>query len=428
MHLILTLTPSLDLLATRVLPDGVPSRDLDIVCDDASLMPTAWNHPSNAVVACLDNTLSCYVVGSLALCEATLAMGCWCREITVHYVDAADVIGEPRLGKLSGNGMSAFRIQSYKAAKDGGYVIHYKKAEFLPQGEESYLNELRTILAKGNARPDRTGVGTVSLFARQLRFDLSDGTVPFLTTKALAWKAVLKELLWFIRGHTDSKELEAQGVKIWGGNTSRAFLDARGLTDYEEGDVGPMYGFAWRHFGAAYKGCKADYAGQGVDQLARLEAGLKADPTSRRHVMTTFDPSAVDQCVLYPCHGLVTQFYVEETQTGYAPQLSCHVYCRSQDMFLGQPFNIAGYAVLLALMAKRCGMKRGELVISTGDSHVYKNHLEAVEAQLKRPMLPFPLLEVSDTVVGKPWEAVDVQDFKVVGYLHGPAIRAPMAV
>lgn len=294
------------------------------------------------------------------------------------------------------------------------------------QGEKGYLGMLKDVIEKGSERPDRTGVGTRSLFAPPaLRFDISK-SIPLYTTKLVGFKTVLKELLWFIRGETDSKILEGQGVNIWRGNTTREFLDKRGLGHYEEGWVGPMYGFNWRHFGATYEGADADYTGKGYDQLSELVKGLREDPWSRRHMITTFDPSVVEQSVLAPCHGIVVQFYV--SQIGEGLGLSCHAYIRSNDLFLGNPFNVASYGAMTHLIAKMVEMVPVELVVSFGDAHVYLNHLSQVKEQIERKPLPFPALVVHESVKEKSFEEITIEDFEIVAYMSHPAIRAPMAV
>lgn len=305
------------------------------------------------------------------------------------------------------------------------YITYKRQDNSYTHGEYEYLNLLREILNK-NERSDRTGVGTKSLFARQLRFDISR-SVPFLTTKQLAWKSVLKELLWFIQGKTDSKLLEEQKVMIWKGNSTREFLDNRGLNHYVEGDIGEMYGFNWRYYGAEYKGCCNDYTGQGYDQLKQLIENLKNDPFSRRHMITTFNPATAKNGTLLPCHGIVSQFYVDEDKSEQK-HLSCHVYCRSSDCFLGLPFNIASYAIFTYIIAKLVDMKPKELIISTGDTHIYLNHLEQVKTQLERDPLPFPILEISDEIKNKDLNDINENDFNLVGYLHHPVIKASMAI
>jgi thymidylate synthase len=191
--------------------------------------------------------------------------------------------------------------------------------------EHQYLSLIHEIVAKGVLRPDRTGTGTKSIFGAQSRYSLRNDVIPVLTTKAISWKSVVEELLWFIRGSTDSKELSAKGVKIWDANGSRGFLDSLGFTDREEGDLGPVYGFQWRHFGAEYKDCHTDYAGQGVDQLQRIIDLLKTNPNDRRMLMIAWNPTDLPKMALPPCHCLV-QFYVANGE------LSCQLYQRSADI------------------------------------------------------------------------------------------------
>ena len=302
--------------------------------------------------------------------------------------------------------------------------------------EASYLDLAREIVSTNSTRPDRTGMGTFSIFGRQLKFDISE-SIPLMTTRCLGIKTILRELLWMLRGSSDSKELERDGVRIWAGNTSRAFLDARGLTSYAEGETGPLYGWSLRHFGAEYDSSKKNSTcgfdsgfDCGFDQLDALVKGLREDPYSRRHIMTTFDPSVVDRCVLAPCHGIAIQFYVSDSSALHATnrRLSCHVYCRSSDTFLGLPFNIASYAILVYVVAKKCDMVPAELVVSLGDAHVYSNHRAQVDEQTLRNPLPFPKLIVDDSVADKDWSEIDVDDFQVVGYISHPLIRAEMAI
>lgn len=288
-------------------------------------------------------------------------------------------------------------------------------------GERVYLDHLRKVLESGQRRADRTGTGTLSLFGEQTRFDISE-SVPLLTTKHVPWKACVRELLWFLRGETDATSLRTEGVRIWDANSSRAFLDARGLRRLPEGDIGAGYGFQWRHFGAEYISCKDNYAGLGFDQIAYVERELKADPFSRRIFMSAWNPAALRDMALPPCH-VSAQFYV-----GEGGWLSCHMYQRSNDEFLGKPWNIFSYTALTYLLAKRCDLKPKELIISCGDSHVYLDHVEQVELQLSREPFPAPTLHVGDSVVGKRWADITVDDFDVRGYQHHPAIKARLSV
>uniref|UniRef100_A0AAF5D2P7 Thymidylate synthase n=2 Tax=Strongyloides stercoralis TaxID=6248 RepID=A0AAF5D2P7_STRER len=252
--------------------------------------------------------------------------------------------------------------------------------------EIQYLDLIRNILENGKSRDDRTGTGTISVFGTQSRYSLRNGTMPLITTKKTFWKGIVEELLWFISGSTNAKELSARGVKIWEANGSREFLDNLGFTDRPEGDLGPVYGFQWRHFGAKYRGVDADYTGEGVDQLAEVINQIKNDPFSRRIILSAWNPSDLDKMVLPPCHTLV-QFYVQDGE------LSCHLYQRSGDVGLGVPFNIASYSLLTHMIAKVCGLSTGEFVHTIGDAHIYKNHIDALKLQLTREPYQFPTVK-----------------------------------
>lgn len=267
-------------------------------------------------------------------------------------------------------------------------------------------------------RPDRTGTGTLSMFGGMLTFDLRENVIPFVTTKTLFYKSVILELLSFLRGETDAKRV---GSKIWDANTTREFLDSRGLYDYQVGDMGPMYGHSFRNFGEAYGGCD-NTPRRGFDQIANLIDGIRKDPYSRRHVMTTFNPQVVNECALMPCHGIAIQFYVD------CDAISCSVYCRSSDAFLGLPFNIASYAVLTYIVATKCDLVPGDLIVYLGDVHVYRNHVDAVKEQLSRTILPYPTFFVDPGVKEKEWEDITINDFNVIGYEHHPNIKASMAI
>jgi thymidylate synthase len=304
-----------------------------------------------------------------------------------------------------------YRFLKYQ--RDGGYHQEYQ-----------YLDLLKDIIILGNQRPDRTQTGTVGLFGQQIRFNISQ-TIPVLTTKFVPFKMVVKELLWFLKGHTDNKILQEQGVHIWDGNTSRQFLDQRGLSHYKEGDIGPMYGYQWRHYGAIYDGCDKSYKDQGIDQLAIVLDLLKNDPFSRRIAMTTYNVTDLEKGVLHPCHGIFVQFYVSLIDD--QKHLSCHMTQRSVDCGCGLPFNIASYAVLTHLIAKKIDMIPNELVISMGDTHIYSNHIEALSLQVSRNPYPFPILKLSD-VKDKDWDDITVDDFELIGYFNHPTIKLKMNI
>jgi thymidylate synthase len=310
--------------------------------------------------------------------------------------------------------------------------------------DKQYLNLVKRILSSGSHRLDRTKTGTRSLFGEQLKFNI-ENTIPLLTTKKVAYNTICKELLWFLKGHTNSKILERDNVHIWKGNTSLEFLRKRGLS-YAEGDLGPMYFFNILHYGATYEGAMADYTGKGINQLDEVMELLLTDPWSRRILMTTYNVANRHQGVLFPCHGLVIQFHVDEayvehfrdpldeTFDYFHPQitkqqyLSCHCYQRSADVFLGLPFNIASYGILTHIIAKKTNMIPRELIISLGDAHIYNNHLHQLETQLNRTPFPPPQFHVADSVKTTGFHEITMDQFKLTDYQCHSALRAPMSV
>ena len=283
--------------------------------------------------------------------------------------------------------------------------------------EYQYLEAVEKIIETGNLRSNRTGVDAKSIFGPQMRYCLRN-SFPLLTTKRVYWKAVVEELLWFVRGSTDGNELTDKKVHIWDANGSREFLDGLGFTDREVGDLGPIYGFQWRHSGAEYVDKDANYAGQGVDQLKWVIETIKKDPDSRRIIMCSWNASDLSKMVLPPCHCLV-QFYVSNGE------LSCLLHQRSADMGLGVPFNIASYALLTYMIARVTDLKPGDFVHTLGDAHVYVNHIEALREQLKREPRPFPKLLIKGK---KSIEDFTMDDFELVGYNPHAKIKMDMAV
>lgn len=276
--------------------------------------------------------------------------------------------------------------------------------------EKSYLDLCQRIIEEGEVRKDRTGTGTVSLFAPpQLRFSLRDDILPLLTTKRVYFKGVLEELLWFISGCTDSTKLSEKGVHIWDGNGSKEFLKGRGLGHRREGDLGPIYGFQWRHFGATYKDADTDYTGQGVDQLAEVIRQIKENPYDRRIILSAWNPAAMPEMALPPCH-ILAQFYVSFPGEGQKPQLSCQMYQRSCDMGLGVPFNIASYALLTKMIAHVCDIDCGEFIQTMGDAHVYLDHIEPLKVQIARTPGSFPKLKFARKITS-------IDDFKYEDFI-----------
>ncbi|XP_014270536.1 thymidylate synthase [Halyomorpha halys] len=264
--------------------------------------------------------------------------------------------------------------------------------------EMQYIDHLKKILTTGVKKDDRTGVGTLSIFGAQMRYSLRDGILPLLTTKRVYWRSVLKELLWFISGSTNAKILSENNVHIWDKNSSREFLDSLNFTDREEGDLGPIYGFQWRHFGARYDNMHSDYQGQGVDQLQSIIKMIKENPDDRRMILSAWNPVDIPQMALPPCHCLA-QFYVANGE------LSCQLYQRSADMGLGVPFNIASYAFLTHMIAHIVNLKAGDFIHTLGDSHIYLNHVKALQEQITRVPKAFPTISFRRRID-------DIDDFK----------------
>jgi len=290
--------------------------------------------------------------------------------------------------------------------------------------EYQYLNLIQNIIENGNWEEGRNGK-TKSIFGASIRFSLKDGKFPILTTKKTAWKTCLKELLWFIRGETDAKILQRQCVHIWDANTSREFLDSRGLQLYPEGMIGPSYGYQWRHFGASYncftgKPLTDDHPFNGVDQLQQIIELLKNPETrtSRRLIMTAWNPKQLDEMALPPCHVLC-QFNVHDGN-----KLSCALYQRSADEFLGQPFNIASYSFLTHLLAKHCGLEAYEFVYFIGNCHIYENAIDACKLQVQREPYPFPTVSIKQ--VRENINDYQVEDFEIYNYQHHPQIKVEM--
>jgi len=263
---------------------------------------------------------------------------------------------------------------------------------------KQYLDLMQDVLDNGSRKTDRTGTGTSSVFGRQLRFDLAAG-FPLITTKKLHLRSIIYELLWFLRGETNIKYLKDNGVSIWD-----EWAD-------ENGDLGPVYGSQWRSWPAP--------DGRHIDQISLVLDRIKANPDSRRHIVSAWNPAEVDQMALPPCHALF-QFYVADGR------LSCQLYQRSADLFLGVPFNIASYALLTCMVAQQCDLEAGEFIWTGGDVHLYSNHMEQTKLQLTREPYRLPKLRI----MRRPASLFEYQyeDFEVIDYQSHPSIKAPIAV
>ena len=290
--------------------------------------------------------------------------------------------------------------------------------------EKVYLNALKDILDNGDNRPDRTGTGTRSIFGLQMRFDLTEG-FPAITTKKLAWRAVVSELLWFIEGSGDEGRLReilhgeryTDKKTIWSDNASAPYWVEKRLQRHP-GDLGRVYGVQWRRWRKPLVRVNKVVL-QNHDQLLELIAGIKEDPYSRRHIISAWNPGELELMALPPCH-MMAQFYVNNGK------LSCQMYQRSADMFLGVPFNIASYALFTHMIAQVCNLEVGDLIITVGDAHIYNNHIDQVNEQLKRDPLPLPTLKLNSEI--SVITEFDMEDIELVDYQSHDAIKAPMAV
>ena len=295
-----------------------------------------------------------------------------------------------------------------------------KKKNCVGKSEEyQYLDLISDILEEGTMEEGRNGL-TKSIFGAAMHFSLENGTIPLLTTKRVAWKTCLKELLWFIKGDTNNENLQKEGVAIWNDNASRDFLDSRGLTHLRENDLGPVYGHQWRHFNAPYTTCDENYDGKGVDQLAQIIKCLK-DPlqrTSRRMVMCAWNPCQLDEMALPPCH-ILAQFNVTSGN-----KLSCCMFQRSGDVGLGVPFNIASYSFLTHLLAKHCDLEPFEFIYYLGNCHIYDSHLNVIQEQVTKTPHAFPTLMIN--VKRENINDYVLDNFEVHNYKHHEIIKMKM--
>lgn len=369
------------------------------------------------------DTISCdsrvervFVIGGETVYKQVLQW--WSHKLDKIYVTVLDIDGQCTqffpMDFLTKN----CKLVAENQLVDSGIKLSFKEFTVKNHQEEQYLALLDKILKQGDRRVERTGVGVRSLFGVRMEFDIED-RLPLLTTKKVFWKTILRELLWFISGSTDATVLQKQGVHIWDGNTTREFLDARGLNHLPVGDIGEGYGFNWRHFGAEYLDCHADYTGCGKDQLSEVIRLIREEPTSRRILLSAWNPLTLNKAALPPCHVLC-QFYVRNGR------LDCQMYQRSGDMALGVPFNIASYSILTYMIAAVTNLKPGRFIHVIGDAHIYDNHVEGVIQQLGRTPYAFPTLKIGATRSSL-FEFVE-GDFELEGYQCHGTIQLKMAV
>ena len=294
----------------------------------------------------------------------------------------------------------------------------YQNNDNINKEEKQYLDILSKIIKEGTLTETRNG-NTTSLFGEKMVFDMKNG-FPLLTTKKMGYKTILRELLWFISGSTSNQKLNDKNVHIWDLNSTREFLDSRSL-NYEEGDLGPVYGFQWRHSGAEYKDCNTDYSGQGIDQLQNVIDLIQNEPNSRRIIMNAWNPPDLNKMALPPCH-VMCQFHVDTQQK----ILNCQLYQRSGDMFLGVPFNIASYSFLLHIIAGITGYIPGKLIHILGDCHIYNEHISSVNEQLDRIPVDFPKLQITENLLDKKIDDITEDMFQITNYKSYDKITAPM--
>ena len=277
---------------------------------------------------------------------------------------------------------------------------------------------VKHIIKYGDYKTGRNG-NTLSSFGNKMTFCLKDNKVPFLSTKKLAWRSCLRELLWFMKGSTDNRILTNDKVTIWNGNADRNFLKSRGLEYPIDGDLGPIYGHQWRFFNAKYYDCETDYKGKGTDQLQQIIDNLKDENEkfSRRLILSAWNPEQLDEMALPPCH-VMSQFNVNKNN-----ELSCMLFQRSGDVGLGVPFNIASYAMLTHILAKHCDLKPNKLIHFIGDAHIYENHVEPLKQQIVRPVYDMPTIEIHKK------DSIDdyvFNDIKIKNYKYHPTIKMNM--
>lgn len=342
------------------------------------------------------------------------------------------VISDYTLDCISKNTNYNFKIIKYinktiETDSNQIYNINYSLDKKYIPNEVHYINLVKDIMKNGNIRDDRSGVGTISKFGCQLKFDISQ-TVPLLTTKRVPWEMAIEEMLWMLRGSTNSKELEEKGIKIWKGHTSREFLDKSGFPNYKEGQLPYGYGHQIRNAGGdTYncKNCNSENEIAGFDQLEYIVNELRVNPFSRRIKWNLWTANQMIKTQLPCCHNSI-QFYVQEINN--IKYLSAMVGMRSNDIACGNPFNIFGYSVLVYIIAMKCDMIPNELIFNLGDAHIYNNHLNKITEQISKSIKSQPVLYLDPSIKDAPFNNISINDFQVIGYYPHPTIKYEMAI
>jgi thymidylate synthase len=442
-------------------PEGLPNRTNIVISrtahEPSTTGPLYFTDPDLAVEFCKKNGLQAFIIGGSELYKKYMPVANRIYYTLVFGDFKCDtfigpLVGQDRpVGTIIPHGHVLYNSKVLFSPTAGPVGLFMEYRPGLSQGpnpfigpykaseEYQYLDIIENVLKNGCLKSNRTSVDTLNIFGTKSVYSLKNGTIPLLTTKKVFFRAVVEELLWFISGSTDSKILESKGIGIWSGNTTREFLDSRGLTDLPEGSIGAGYGFQWRHSGAEYPIPSHPFAYEGVDQLADLVSQLKNDPGSRRMLICSWNPSALSRMALPPCH-IVYQVYVEPgTDTGpYGPRgkniLHSIMYQRSADVGLGVPFNIASYALLTIILAHCTGYEPGSFTHFTGDTHVYTNHVEQLRLQIQRVPKEFPVVKIRPVtgLVGPEWTTsifdLVYENFELVGYNPDTGLKMDMVV
>lgn len=382
-----------------------------------------------------------YIIGGQEIYETFLSYG--------HIVDSIVLTEIKRNGNMYNNTYIEcdrfFPLLDKKFILNDGYT-DYKRSEnelysyrFLTYAsliksnkrincnESVYIDLIKNVIENGNIREDRSGVGTISNFGNLLKFDISN-SVPLLTTKRVAWKTAIEEMLWMLSGSTDSKVLEDKCINIWKGHTSREFLDKQGFNCYKEGSLPYGYGHQIRNAGSdtdTCPNCNEVINIEGVDQLLYIENELKTNPFSRRILWNLWTANQMNKVPLQPCH-LMIQFYV--TESDGIKHLSAMVTMRSNDLGCGNPFNIFNYTSLVYMMAMKCDMKPKELVFSIGDAHIYNNHITQLKEQISRQILAAPKLHLDPSIKFTGWHKITIDQFDIIGYMHHSSVKLQMNI
>lgn len=364
---------------------------------------------------------SCYVIGGSSIyklfIERDLVNDYYINSVNKDY--ECDVFfPEINLDEYKLNSSRSIIVNNSYYNLGNSQILTFQHYIFNNKSENNYLDLMKNILQNGIEKNDRTGVGIKTIFANSLKYDIRDNKLPILTTKNVPIRLIIEELLWMLRGSTNAKELQEKNVRIWDGNSTRKFLDERGLNDLPEGDIGAGYGHQLRFFNAEYTDCNTDYAGKGFDQLKYVIDLLKHNPTSRRILFSYWNPSQLKDMAL-PCCHLLYQFFVNTNNN----EISCCLYQRSSDYFLANNYNAISAIILTHILGNICGYKPAEFTHFMADTHIYKNHFPQCEEQLKRTPTIYPKIFVNkkDKI-----EDYNIKDFNIINYFPQSVIRGKM--